>query len=223
MRNILLLALLLGSDTKACLNEFRIEHLEMIIDIDEKKFMLSTNNAVTLILKQEYELAIQKLVELEQAYPNRYETSTNLGTAYELIGDIDNALLWIKKGIELNPHSHDGTEWLHYKILEAKKKIENNPNFLVNSSIFDISNIDTYDGIKALTYQLEERTKLIQPPNKVIADLYFLQGLLHERDGNEILMRSSFSKSIGYGDLRKEQIIRKTSAEKPRISIEPTL
>lgn len=121
----------------------------------------------------------------------------------------------------MNPNSHDGTEWLHYKILEAKKQIENNPKFLDNSPIFDISSVDTFVAIKALTYQLEERTKLIPPPNAVIADLYYLQGLLHERDGNEILMRSSFSKSIKYGDLRSDQIHQKTSKAKPNINIEP--
>lgn len=220
LRYLLFSALFFSASTLSCLNEFHPDILVRIIDADEKAFMLGTNSSVKLILERNYASAIEKLLELESKYPNRYETATNLGTAFELNGDVDNALIWIKKGIELNPSSHKGTEWLHYEILMTKKKMEEDPDYLVSNSIFDVSSVSNFEGIKALNYQLAERTKIIQPPNKLIADLYYLQGLLHEKDGNEILMRSSFNNSIKYGDLRSVEIGQKISAEY-KINIEP--
>jgi hypothetical protein len=46
--------------------------------------------------------------------------AANLGTALELLGNKEEALHWIREGIRRNPQSHEGTEWLHAKILEAK-------------------------------------------------------------------------------------------------------
>ena len=81
--------------------------------------------------------AIELLEELEKKSPGQYAVAANLGTAYELNGDNRKALEWIKKGVERNPESHFGTEWLHVKILEAKIAIEQNPEWLSNHSVLE--------------------------------------------------------------------------------------
>jgi tetratricopeptide (TPR) repeat protein len=60
--------------------------------------------------------------EIEKITPGRYSTAANLGTVYELLGQNDLALKWIKKAVEIDPTSHEGSEWIHVKILEAKIK-----------------------------------------------------------------------------------------------------
>ena len=57
---------------------------------------------------------------LAAAHPEDYNLASNLGTAYELSGENEKALNWIQKAMRLHPESHEGTEWLHVKILQAK-------------------------------------------------------------------------------------------------------
>lgn len=83
-----------------------------------------------------YELeAIRLLEQIEAEKPGLYITAANLGTAYELNGNDEKALEWIKKGIDLNPESHEGTEWLHVRILEAKLALKNDANWLEANSV----------------------------------------------------------------------------------------
>lgn len=223
MRKYLILCLFLSFNSFACLNEFDSHHLNRLSEAEEKKYAIEINHAVQLILEKKYKEAITVLLELEKKYPDRYETATNLGTAYELVGQIDDALVWIQKGITLNPNSHEGTEWLHYKILQAKENIARNPNYLQDNPIFDISTVDALDSIKALDYQLKERTKLVQPPDDIVADLYFLQGLLYEQQEDEVMMHKSFNSSIKYGDLRKAQMNAIKAKGKEKIDLKPVI
>jgi len=76
--------------------------------------------AVAFVHQGKYSEAIALLQELERRYPGKYQVAANLGTAFELSGDNKQALQWIREGIRRNPKSHEGTEWLHVAILEAK-------------------------------------------------------------------------------------------------------
>ncbi|PCI98670.1 MAG: hypothetical protein COB15_05455 [Flavobacteriales bacterium] len=76
--------------------------------------------AAALTYLGEYQNAKKIYEQIERLSPNLYTTASNLGTIYELIGKPDSALIWIKKSIELNPESHNGSEWIHIKILEYK-------------------------------------------------------------------------------------------------------
>lgn len=64
--------------------------------------------------------AIRLLQSLDVRFPGQYPTATNLGTAFELAGENAKALHWIREGIRRNPSSHEGSEWIHARILEAK-------------------------------------------------------------------------------------------------------
>jgi tetratricopeptide (TPR) repeat protein len=64
--------------------------------------------------------AVSLLQFLERKYPGHYETASNVGTAYELMGRNEDALKWIREGVKRNPGDHFGTEWLHVHILKAK-------------------------------------------------------------------------------------------------------
>jgi len=167
-------------------------------EIEEQKkshsFMEIRNNlAVALIHLGNVSEAIKILEELEKNKPGEYFTATNLGTAYELNGENEKALIWIKEGIKRNKDSHFGTEWLHVKILEAKLAIQKDSNWLKNNSVLganfndsrnnsaDKISITDQDGQKksmaeieeALVYQLHERLEFVKPPEPIVADLLF--------------------------------------------------
>lgn len=58
--------------------------------------------------------------KLERQHPNLAKTAANLGTAYELSGDLEKAKYWIAQGMKRDANIHQGSEWIHLKILDAQ-------------------------------------------------------------------------------------------------------
>lgn len=150
-------------------------------------FRVKNDLATTLAHAGDAAGAVKLLEEIEAVKPGLYTTAANLGTAYELAGDDRKALVWIRKGIERNPDSHEGTEWLHVRILEAKLELRKNPGWLNSHSISGlvksakpIQSLATgnrgeklsTDGVKtALLYQLHERLQFVRPSDAVVGAL----------------------------------------------------
>jgi tetratricopeptide (TPR) repeat protein len=145
-----------------------------------------------LIRLGDYEQARVFFEELEKAAPGNYSTAANLGTAYELLGQPLKALEWIKEGVRRNPASHEGSEWLHVKILEAKLMLAKDPGWLKTHSVSGadfgtglapakpslprdfLGNAKTLENVRdALFYQLHERLYFVSPPEPIVADLLF--------------------------------------------------
>lgn len=161
----------------------------------ERKFRDSTDftnrndYAVALMYLGRPAQAIEVLEQLEREKPGQYFTAANLGTAYELAGRNEEALKWIKEGIRRNPDSHDGTEWLHVKILEAKIEAARNPDYFKQHSVLDLdySQIDrdakslsvggesraVEEVIQALEFQLQERLQFVRTKDAPVASLLF--------------------------------------------------
>ena len=138
-----------------------------------------------LSLKEEYEKAKTIYLEIENSHPGRYSTASNLGTLYELTGQNEEALKWIRKAVKIDPHSHNDSEWIHIKILEAKIKGNHfiNSEFLLNMSFgkeaIPITNLSQKKLIAlrtSLYYQLNERVSFIKTNDKIIARLMFELG-----------------------------------------------
>ncbi len=176
-------------------------------------------DAVRDILTGHYTEAIEKLTALEAESPGRYNTAANLGTAYELAGDNQQALHWITESISRNEDSHYGTEWLHKKILESKIAMEGDPEYLKNNPILPIDEekiadqaiMLTYDGreiarddlLKALHYQLGERMLFVKPKDPVVADLLYSFALFeaHTRVLEPAVELLALARVYGYHDL----------------------
>ena len=95
--------------------------------------------------------------------------------------------------MELNPQSHQGTEWLHLAILKARMVLKTHPDHLRNQRIipiegpaptftFEGQSYDTQQLAKALEIQLSERMRLVKPKDAVVADLLFSLGLISARE-----------------------------------------
>jgi tetratricopeptide (TPR) repeat protein len=165
---------------------------------DSGSFEKKSDYAVALIKLGRSKEAIAILEPLAAEHPTEYIIAANLGTAYELVGENAKALEWIQKGVKLNPESHEGTEWLHVKILEAKIAHEKDPNWFKKNSILGLDfgkdatpKIDEISITvmenkgdekpltatqKALEYQLHERLGFVKQRDAVVADLLFTLG-----------------------------------------------
>jgi tetratricopeptide (TPR) repeat protein len=94
--------------------------------------------AAVLISLGELPEAIEILTAIEAERPDDYVSAVNLGTAYELQGDLPKALAWIKLGMERNSDAHYGTEWLHVKILETELNLAEDPAWLQTHSVLGL-------------------------------------------------------------------------------------
>ncbi|KAF2507805.1 tetratricopeptide repeat protein [Flavobacterium zhairuonense] len=164
-----------------------------------------------LIVQKKYVEALNLYLNIEKTNPNRYSTASNLGTLYELMGDNKKAYTWIKKSIEINPKSHNGSEWLHLKILEAKiKNLKDvSGEFLINTSFGNIavpqtklSNEEVDKLAKEVYFQVNERMSFIEPKDKIISILLFELGNLVALKGeykNAVLV-FKLARVYGYED-----------------------
>lgn len=161
-----------------------------------------------LVIQKKYSEALNIYLKIEQLKPNRYSTASNLGTIYELLGDNKKALNWINKAIQINPKSHNGSEWLHAKILQAKiggvKYL--NPNFLISTDFGEdiepknkISKSNRKTLIKVLYYQLNERVSFIKTEDKIISLLLFELGNLALLDKKYDDAINIYEKAQDYG------------------------
>jgi tetratricopeptide (TPR) repeat protein len=142
--------------------------------------------SVALMYLRRANEAVELLEQLEKEKPGEYFVAANLGTAYELAGNNEQALRWIKEGIRRNPDSHEGTEWLHVRILEAKIAQKADPHYFENHSVLDLRPDETSQELvvggkrfphkqvaEAIRYQLSERLKFVKPPDAAVASLLF--------------------------------------------------
>ncbi|MFC4816925.1 MULTISPECIES: tetratricopeptide repeat protein [unclassified Flavobacterium] len=167
-----------------------------------------SDKGLVLILQKKYKEALQLYLNIEKKQPNKYSTASNIGTIYELIGDNQKALEWIKKAIEIDPNSHRGSEWIHVNILEAKIKGDNyiTGEFLLGTDFGNESSpkkfLDTpklQKLYRALFYQLNERISLVKPKDKIVATMLFELGnfrLLQKDYANAVIV---FEKAKEYG------------------------
>lgn len=145
-----------------------------------------------LIVEKRYDEALRLYLNIERIKPGRYSTASNLGTLYELMGENQKAYTWIKKSIAINPKSHEGSEWLHLKILEAKiKNLQDiSGAYLIDTNFGSkgepqtkLSKKEINELLESIYYQVNERMSFIEPKDKVISILLFELGNLTELKG----------------------------------------
>ncbi|MBL9145102.1 MAG: hypothetical protein JNM99_15590 [Verrucomicrobiaceae bacterium] len=166
--------------------------------------MHANAEAVEVLLDGSIEKSVRMLRQIEAATPSRYETAANLGTALELSGDDEGALKWITEGIRRNRQSHDQSEWIHVRILEAKVALKRDPRWLETNTISGINRdnmtkafeIETPQGPmvlfhpskpsvhNAIGWQLNERMSLVKPTDIIVAHLLYELALIEMEAGN---------------------------------------
>lgn len=150
-----------------------------------------------MIYNGDYEAAIEYLKENVVEKNLNYSYSSNIAVAYELVGNLDSALYYTNKAIEIDPNSHEGSEWIHARILEVTQKLNADPNWLDNNNFFEFeistteeptifsdSSDDLLDFAWALGYQLKERTYFVKPEDqdKIVGHLLLILADLYARE-----------------------------------------
>lgn len=143
----------------------------------EKNYMLLSDYSVCLMKIGKSKEALDILIELYKHYPNEYKIAANLGTAYELNEKLDSALKYIKIGVQLNSHAHEGSEWIHIKVLETKLELKKNPTYLTNHTVLQLTETQKKDStiLQHISIQLQERvpfTPVSSIPDEIMASLF---------------------------------------------------
>lgn len=156
-------------------------------------FKVRNDYAVALVHLGDVASALAIFEEIERSHPGHSETAANLGTSLELSGRDADALKWIREGIARNVKEHQGSEWLHVRILEAKLAMAKESDWLKTHSVagadfggnekpalpstFPNGNegkpVTAIEFRSALQYQLGERLEFVKPPDAIVADLLF--------------------------------------------------
>jgi tetratricopeptide (TPR) repeat protein len=162
--------------------------------------------------------AIRILSSLEKRKPGSYVTAVNLGTTLELSGDNAQALKWIREGIRRNSKAHEGTEWLHARILEAKIALARDRRWAERNTVLGVDfgnavvpktptawphdntgkRVDVRAAKKALYYQLHERLQFVKPPDTVVSSLFFEAANLEILTGTLETAQSLLKESIRF-------------------------
>jgi hypothetical protein len=200
-----LLVLFAAAPSMACLNTFETEFMSYkrngdtagmarMVAVAEAAYRKSASLenandlAVGRILSGQLAEGIQVLRELEASKPGNAIVAANLGTALELSGADEEALQWIRESVRRDPQEHEGSEWVHVKILEAKLALKKDPNWLRKNSVVGWREGQRFppdersrprtpiDIIRAIQYQLDERILFVDAPDAIVGDLYLTMG-----------------------------------------------
>lgn len=173
-----------------------LQKLEQELKVMPQDYKKQNDYAVLKMLVGEHTEAIQILQQVEVQHPGLAVTAANLGTAYELNGQLKEGLYWIQQDILRDPHLHKGTEWIHVKILEAKIRQQHDPQWLERHHVLDVdfgkqlwpepsvNKITAYpdraytlsEAYNAIQTQFDERLKFVTPPDYVVGDLSQFMG-----------------------------------------------
>ena len=171
-----------GEDIMVGFNKnFNYELIASKLPNAEQKFLESkspfdlSDYAVLLMKGGKFEEALLIFQALNKHLPNEYKLAANLGTAYELNGELDSALKYINRGMELNANAHDGSEWVHIKVLETKQKLLTNPDYLAGHPVLELTEAEKKDSAVRvqLEIQIRERFPFSPGPDAIMASLVF--------------------------------------------------
>jgi tetratricopeptide (TPR) repeat protein len=126
---------------------------------DEMDYKLLSDYAVLLLKGGKVEASLKILEGLYQEYPYEYKIVSNLGTAYEINGELFKAIRFIEKGIDINPNSHGGSEWVHLQVLKTKSILLEHADYLKDHTVLNLSETDKRDSLvrNQILIQVRER------------------------------------------------------------------
>jgi len=262
MKNTLtILLLLITIQATACINEYRTKLNGNVVYTDASGYGIHYKKLDTVKLKRElsslhqqyeenqsleilsdcgailiylgrYNEAIEIYRKIENQQPDLYATASNMGTAFELIGQNDSAYHYIEKSIKINPDAHESSEWIHLKILEAKINLQNNSNYLKDNNLLGLdfgqskkpknpNNLKLDKIHQQIHFQLSERMTFVKPPDEIVGQLLFDLGnvIAMEFDAETGLSIYKLSQEYGYDS----KLFRKRVRALQRLSVKGKL
>ena len=148
--------------------------VKLLPTISEKgDYKLLSDYAVLLLKGGKHKLALDVMQILYHNHPDEYQLAANLGTAFEINGNLDSAIFYINRGMELNPDAHEGSEWVHIKVLETKAKLITDPSYLTSNSVLNLSEEDKENEAirNQIQIQVQERFPFTAGPDPIMASI----------------------------------------------------
>ncbi|GIW80782.1 MAG: hypothetical protein KatS3mg105_2589 [Gemmatales bacterium] len=146
-----------------------------------------------LIRLAELDEALAVLREAQGRYANHYRVVANLGTAWQLQGDLDRAEMYLQQAVRLAPGKFEPAEQLHLKLVRVRKR-KKNPADL--DDLFGIRYVAEKGEYVAGRILPEEKKKL--PANAVAQ----LQQLALWLPGDGLLLWQLAELANAFGDVR---------------------
>src|SRR5437868_3198766 len=156
-------------------------------DEQRKQVAVALGKSDELASAGKFDADIALLEDAEKKIPGDALIASALGTAFELKGQLGDALDWIREGIKRDAGAHKGSEWLHARILEAKLALAKDPKWFDKHNVLGLDFgkdevpvapeiLPIEQGrikgaeqlLDQIDYQLVERTKNSRPPNPVL-------------------------------------------------------
>lgn len=148
-------------------------------DYSTVNYQTLSDVGVRLARLGEYERSLEIFQWLHKNHPEEYQIVSNLGTLYELNGEVDSAYKYIEKGMQLNPNSHYGSEWVHLSILHAKQQMAIDPNWIYNHKVLNMA-----AGSEILRdYDLDLYRKALNAEDELepkIEAMVLVEGVVHQ-------------------------------------------
>lgn len=141
--------------------------------IENGDFRDLSDYAALLMKAGKEEVALEILRELSNYYPDEFRIASNLGTAYELNGEVDSALVYIGKAMVLNPNDHEGSEWFHIRILETKNELKRDSTYLERHTALRLTDEEKgQDTIREhIWIQVKERFPFTPGPDAIMGSV----------------------------------------------------
>ena len=163
----------------------KLDSLDALAATNGASYENLSDRGVVLVYLGRYEEAIAQFRKLQSKGFDGYAVCANIGTAFELIGQNDSALYYIREAVRQNPTAHEGSEWIHVKVLERKVAWQKDPT--IKGSLLGVDfgdgelpvepkGIDLREFRRHLRYQLQERMTFVRAPDPVVGELLFELG-----------------------------------------------
>ncbi|NJO00608.1 MAG: tetratricopeptide repeat protein [Bacteroidia bacterium] len=173
------------SYSRAFVNSFDLTQKESI------HYQKLSDVAFHLTRLKRFDEALSLLKWLHHRHPSQYQIMANLGTLYELTGNVDSAYYFIEQSMKINPDAHGGSEWVHLAVLRAKQQMQRNPNWIYQHQVLNLGLTDTvaqhseqYEEILKkiwdISHQMEERIPFSPEPDLIVANIMRELGQLLE-------------------------------------------
>lgn len=112
---------------------------------------------------KDFPTALALSTKLVVKYPDDYSVVITHAAALELNGKIAEAMAFMKRALELDPHSHRDSEWIHLNFLEQRLKGTNSPSALIGVDLRPSDSLTIPNGkdlkqlLSQVNYQVNDR------------------------------------------------------------------
>lgn len=189
-------------------------------------FKTQNDLAVSLVYLGQYSKALVYFAAIKSNVPNQFATATNMGTAYELLGNAEQAQRWIGESLKRKTDHHDNSEWIHLKVLQAKQSgvvpasvigldfgTDAKPNMPPQLPQDAGGRTQTLIEVEnALIFQLHERLQFVRPPDPIVASLLFDLGNLLVLRGENKQAQEVFTRALTFAPTKRELVQRRADA-----------